>query len=170
MSDAFSELGNQADSLSVDLARHAETTGREFEAPLKEWALTAASVKKVMQARSVALLELETAAESVNMRSGKLKRLQATVNTPPDKITGAERDLQDANRKHDAAKEHYEYMKSQMAKELVRFQEQKANDLAKVMADFTKTQANNCRVVADAWGSLVPRLEQLQSQQAAGAE
>ena len=170
LGNAFSELGNQADSLSVDLARHAETTGREFEAPLKEWALTAASVKKVMQARSVALLELETAAESVNMRSGKLKRLQATVNTPPDKITGAERDLQDANRKHDAAKEHYEYMKSQMAKELVRFQEQKANDLAKVMADFTKTQANNCRVVADAWGSLVPRLEQLQSQQAAGAE
>lgn len=159
LGSAFAELGNQADSLSVDLNRYAEGTARDFEAPLKEWALTVGSVKKVMDARAMARLELETAAQSVNARSGKLKRLQATVNTPRDKVTGVERDLQDANRKHDAAKEHYEYIMSQMSKELARFQEQKAIDLATVLSNFTKAQASNCRMVADAWGALVPRLE-----------
>lgn len=164
VADTLSQLGEKADCISRLFRETSDTLGKSFEAPLKEFVRTVKAVKKVVADRSAALVAFQQARGEVDSRRTKLAKLRGTPGIKEEKVAEAERDLNDAQHKADAAKQAYEGIVQQMSAELVRFQRERSQEMAYVLRDFAVAQAQVSSDSARLWRSMIPGLAQADTQ------
>lgn len=162
LSDGFAALGNKSDCLSRFLLEEAAGLAVTFEAPLKEFVRTVKAAKATMADRSTALAALTQARADVDTRRTKLAKLRGTPGIKEEKVAEAERDLNEAQHRAEAAKQAYETIVQAMGGELSRFQRERAADMALVLRDFAVAQAQLASDTSKVWRSLLPQLSNLQ--------
>lgn len=162
LADGFLELGNKSDCLSRFLMEQATSLATSFEAPLKEFVRLVKSAKQTIQDRSTALAALTQARDEVDSRRTKLAKLRGTPGLKEEKVAEAERDLNEAQHKAEAAKQAYEGIVQSMSEELARFQRERAQEMSMVLRDFAVAQAQLASDTAKVWRTLVPVLSNLQ--------
>ena len=106
--DSFAALGDRADTISRLCRETSDRLAAGFEAPLKEFTRMVKAARKVMVDRSATLSAYQQARGEVDARRMRLAKLRGTPGIREEKVAEAERDLNDAQHKADAAKVTYE--------------------------------------------------------------
>ncbi|KAK9127831.1 hypothetical protein Syun_016628 [Stephania yunnanensis] len=132
---AFSDLGTKAEMLSAKLQKEAHNLLMNFEEPLKDYVRAVQSIKVSVFFYDKLML---TRSEKVGEAEIEYKEL---------KVEGEE------------ATRRFETIVHRMNEEIVHFQEQKTLDLGLAFHEFAKGQAQLANEIADAWRSLLPKLE-----------
>eukprot|EP01025_Chloroclados_australasicus_P045032 TRINITY_DN490_c0_g2_i1.p2 TRINITY_DN490_c0_g2~~TRINITY_DN490_c0_g2_i1.p2 ORF type:complete len:408 (+),score=54.36 TRINITY_DN490_c0_g2_i1:243-1466(+) len=166
LQEAFSQLGRHATELSRSTNEHAEKLNATFEAPLKEFYRMIRSVKATMVDRGNALNVVSQAQTEMENKSAKVARCKTTPSIPHNKIIDSQKELEDATKKHEQAKQSFADITSKMSSELARFQQERSTEMAAVLRDFAINQAKFAGDAAKEWGGL---LNQLQQDKANGA-
>eukprot|EP00250_Pteridium_aquilinum_P004186 c14415_g1_i1 orf=740-1681(-) len=153
---AFTELGCHSDLLSSKLGKHGQELMLDFEEPLKEYVRTVQSIKAVMANRALAFRQQRELTESARLKELNLEKFRVVQ---PHKVFEAEADLEETLIQSEEARKRFEMIVKSMQHEMVRFQEQRTQDLRVVFQKFAQTQAQLANDTADAWRMLLPKLE-----------
>ncbi|KAH8485347.1 hypothetical protein H0E87_026956 [Populus deltoides] len=143
---AFSDLGTKSEALSVKLQKEAHQLLMNFEEPLKDYVRAVQSIKATITERANAFRHQCELAETM-----KLKEINLYVLVPPFLVL-LKAESEEATRR-------FETIVRLMNEEIVRFQEQKTLDMGIAFHEFAKGQARLANSIADAWRSLLPKLE-----------
>ncbi|VAH65928.1 unnamed protein product [Triticum turgidum subsp. durum] len=175
----FSEVGSKSEMLSIKLQREADNLLFNFEEPLKDYVRAVQSIKATMLDRANAFrqhfdLDQERKYKELNLYvypekfilyyylenfssysycSEKMKFMN------PEKFTESETEFSELKAASEEATKRYEHIVSVMNEELARFQEQKTADIGLAFHEFAKGQAKLAKDIADAWRSVLPKLE-----------
>eukprot|EP01026_Neomeris_dumetosa_P010792 TRINITY_DN1399_c0_g1_i1.p1 TRINITY_DN1399_c0_g1~~TRINITY_DN1399_c0_g1_i1.p1 ORF type:complete len:431 (-),score=61.32 TRINITY_DN1399_c0_g1_i1:369-1595(-) len=168
LQEAFSQLSRHAGDLSHSTGQQAEKMHATFEAPLKEFYRMIRSVKAVMGDRSNALTQVSQAKIEMENKNTKVARLKGTPGVRHDKIIDAQRELDEATKKHEKAKQSYTNITSKMSSELARFQQERSVEMGTVLRDFAINQARYAGDAAKEWSSLLSKLQQISQKNGAG--
>ena len=122
-----------------------------FEAPLKEFARAVKAAKKAMVDRSDALAARQAARADVDARRAKLSRVRATPGVREERVVEAERDLQAAHAKAEAAGNAYAALVDRMNADLPRFQNERVEEMGYVLRDFAEAEGRAAAELARAW-------------------
>eukprot|EP01024_Parvocaulis_polyphysoides_P016853 TRINITY_DN17476_c0_g1_i1.p1 TRINITY_DN17476_c0_g1~~TRINITY_DN17476_c0_g1_i1.p1 ORF type:complete len:408 (+),score=79.78 TRINITY_DN17476_c0_g1_i1:90-1313(+) len=160
LQEAFSQLGRHAGDLSRGNGEHADKMYATFEAPLKEFYRMVRSVKQTMTDRATALTQVSQAKADMEAKNAKVARCKGTPGIRHDKIIDAQRELDEATKKHEEAKQKYIDITSKMSSELARFQQERSVEMASVLRDFAVNQARAAGESAKQWGTLLSQLQQ----------
>ncbi|KAH1227974.1 Sorting nexin 1 [Glycine max] len=136
---AFSELGMKSEILSAKLQKEAHQLLMNFEEPLKDYVHAVQSIKATIAERANAFRRQCELAETM-----KLKEIN--LYTP-------------LKAESEQATKTFETIVKLMNEEMGRFQEQKTLDMGIAFHEFAKGQARLANGIADAWRSLLPKLE-----------
>ncbi|KAA3455216.1 sorting nexin 1 [Gossypium australe] len=153
---AFSDLGAKSEVLSAKLQKEAHQLLMSFEEPLKDYVRAVQSIKHSLMKmlknyatigeRANAFRQQCELAETMKLKEINLDKLMLTRS---DRLKAAS---EEATRR-------FETIVRLMNEEIVRFQEQKTQDMGIAFHEFAKGQARLANSVADAWRSLLPKLE-----------
>ncbi|KAL9318221.1 hypothetical protein ACSQ67_014738 [Phaseolus vulgaris] len=141
---AFSELGMKSEILSVKLQKEAHQLLMNFEEPLKDYVRAVQSIKATIAERANAFRRQCELAETM-----KLKEINLYT---PDFAMQLKAESEQATNT-------FETIVKLMNEEMERFQEQKTLDIGIAFHEFAKGQARLANGIADAWRSLLPKLE-----------
>ncbi|XP_048549476.1 sorting nexin 1, partial [Triticum urartu] len=152
----FSEVGSKSEMLSIKLQREADNLLFNFEEPLKDYVRAVQSIKATMLDRANAFrqhfdLDQERKYKELNLEKMKFMN--------PEKFTESETEFSELKAASEEATKRYEHIVSVMNEELARFQEQKTADIGLAFHEFAKGQAKLAKDIADAWRSVLPKLE-----------
>ncbi|KQK10724.1 sorting nexin 1 isoform X1 [Brachypodium distachyon] len=152
----FSEVGSRSEMLSIKLQREADNLLFNFEEPLKDYVRAVQSIKTTMLDRANAFrqhfdLDQERKYKELNLE--KLKFMN------PEKFSESEMEFNELKAASEEATKRFEHIVSVMNGELARFQEQKTADIGLAFHEFAKGQAKLAKDIADAWRSVLPKLE-----------
>ncbi|KAE8689932.1 Sorting nexin 1 [Hibiscus syriacus] len=157
---AFSDLGAKSELLSAQLQKEAHQLLMNFEEPLKDYVRAVQSIKATIEERANAFRQQCELAETMKLKEINLDKLMLTRS---DRVGEAEHEYKEASHSLKAASEEatrrFETIVRLMNEEIVRFQEQKTQDMGIAFHEFAKGQARLANSVADAWRSLLPKLE-----------
>ncbi|KAJ6756079.1 hypothetical protein OIU79_028483 [Salix purpurea] len=153
---AFSDLGNKSEALSVKLQKEAHQLLMNFEEPLKDYVRAVQSIKATITERANAFRHQCELAETMKLKEINLDKLMLTRS---DKVGEAEHEYKELKAESEEATGRFETMVRLMNEEIVRFQEQKTLDMGIAFHEFAKGQARLANSIADAWRSLLPKLE-----------
>ncbi|KAF5954061.1 hypothetical protein HYC85_006917 [Camellia sinensis] len=148
----FSELGAKSEILSIKLQKEAHHLLMNFEEPLKDYVRAVQSIKREPML-SGSRCELT---ETIKLKEIDLNKFRLTRS---EKLAEAEREYEVLKADSEEATRRFETIVRLMNEEIVRFQEQKTLDLGIAFHEFAKGQARLARGIADAWRSLLPKLE-----------
>ncbi|KAF7818809.1 sorting nexin 1 [Senna tora] len=151
---AFSELGAKSETLSMKLQKEAYHLLMNFEEPLKDYVRAVQSIKATIAERANAFRRQCELAETLKLKEINLDKLMLTRS---DKVGEAQLEYNEA--KSEQAAKTFETIVRLMNEEIVRFQEQKTRDLGIAFHEFAKGQARLANGIAEAWRSLLPKLE-----------
>nr|ACF81480.1 unknown [Zea mays] len=156
MEKVFSEVGSKSEMLSIKLQREADNLLFNFEEPLKDYVRALQSIKATMLDRANAFrqhfdLDQERKYKELNLE--KLKFMN------PEKYAEAESEFRGLKADSEEATKKFEHIVRLMNEELSRFQEQKTADIGLAFHEFAKGQAKLAKDIADAWRSVLPKLE-----------
>ncbi|ONM36232.1 sorting nexin 1-like isoform X1 [Zea mays] len=156
MEKVFSEVGSKSEMLSIKLQREADNLLFNFEEPLKDYVRAVQSIKATMLDRANAFrqhfdLDQERKYKELNLE--KLKFMN------PEKYAEAESEFRELKADSEEATKKFEHIVRLMNEELARFQEQKTADIGLAFHEFAKGQAKLAKDIADAWRSVLPKLE-----------
>ncbi|CAL4953537.1 unnamed protein product [Urochloa decumbens] len=156
MEKVFSEVGSKSEMLSIKLQREADNLLFNFEEPLKDYVRAVQSIKATMMDRANAFrqhfdLDQERKYKELNLE--KLKFMN------PEKYAEAESEFRELKADSEEATKKFEHIVRLMNEELARFQEQKTADIGLAFHEFAKGQAKLAKDIADAWRSILPKLE-----------
>nr|TKW17863.1 hypothetical protein SEVIR_5G396200v2 [Setaria viridis] len=156
MEKVFSEVGSKSEMLSIKLQREADNLLFNFEEPLKDYVRAVQSIKATMMDRANAFrqhfdLDQERKYKELNLE--KLKFMN------PEKYAEAEFEFRELKADSEEATKKFEHIVRIMNEELARFQEQKTADIGLAFHEFAKGQAKLAKDIADAWRSILPKLE-----------
>ncbi|KAL6614121.1 hypothetical protein ACP70R_036391 [Stipagrostis hirtigluma subsp. patula] len=156
MEKVFSEVGSKSEMLSIKLQREADNLLFNFEEPLKDYVRAVQSIKATMLDRANAFrqhfdLDQERKYKELNLE--KLKFMN------PEKYAEAEMEFRELKAGSEEATKRFEHIVRVMNEELARFQEQKTADIGLAFHEFAKGQAKLAKDIADAWRSVLPKLE-----------
>lgn len=154
---AFSELGSQSELLSFKLQKEAQDLLMNFEEPLKDYVRTVQSIKATMADRAQVFRQQCELTEAAKLKEINVERLKAT--RQEHKVPEAEADYREVKAQSEEATKQLETIIGLMNDEILRFQEEKTLDLGFVFHEFAKGQAQLANDIADAWRSLLPKLE-----------
>lgn len=152
----FSELGAKSELLSVKLQKEAQHLLMNFEEPLKEYVRGVQSIKATIAERTNAFRQQYELAETMKLKEIDLNKLRLTRS---EKLPEAERDYEVMQTDSEEATRRFKLIVQRMNDEIVRFQEQKTLDMGLAFHEFAKGQARLANGIADAWRSLIPKLE-----------
>ncbi|XP_052173209.1 sorting nexin 1 [Diospyros lotus] len=152
----FSELGAKSEILSIKLQKEAHNLLMNFEEPLKDYVRAVQSIKATIAERANAFKQQCELAETVKLKEIDLNKLRLTRS---EKLPEAERDYEVLKADSEEATRRFETIVRRMNEEIVRFQEQKTVDMGLAFHEFAKGQARLANGVADAWRSVLPKLE-----------
>ncbi|KAM3333942.1 hypothetical protein ACQJBY_024145 [Aegilops geniculata] len=152
----FSEVGSKSEMLSIKLQREADNLLFNFEEPLKDYVRAVQSIKATMLDRANAFrqhfdLDQERKYKELNLEKMKFMN--------PEKFSESETEFSELKAASEEATKRYEHIVSVMNDELARFQEQKTADIGLAFHEFAKGQAKLAKDIADAWRSVLPKLE-----------
>ncbi|KAF7038742.1 hypothetical protein CFC21_048868 [Triticum aestivum] len=152
----FSEVGSKSEMLSIKLQREADNLLFNFEEPLKDYVRAVQSIKATMLDRANAFrqhfdLDQERKYKELNLEKMKFMN--------PEKFSESETEFSELKAASEEATKRYEHIVSVMNDELARFQEQKTADIGLAFHEFAKGQAKLAKDIADAWRSILPKLE-----------
>ncbi|XP_057962454.1 sorting nexin 1 isoform X2 [Malania oleifera] len=153
---AFSELGVKSETLSVKLQKEAHHLLMNFEEPLKDYVRAVQSIKATIAERANAFRQQCELAETVKLKEINLDKLMLTRS---DKVGEAEFEYKELKAESEEATRRFETIVRLMNEEIVRFQEQKTLDMGLAFHEFARGQARLANGIADAWRSLLPKLE-----------
>ncbi|XP_059668695.1 sorting nexin 1 [Cornus florida] len=153
---AFSELGGKSEILSVKLQKEAHHLLMNFEEPLKDYVRAVQSIKATIAERANAFRQQCELAETLKLKEIDLNKLRLTRS---EKMLDAEREYEELKADSEEATRRFETIVRLMNEEIVRFQEQKTLDMGLAFHEFAKGQARLANGIADAWRSLLPKLE-----------
>ncbi|KAG5052495.1 hypothetical protein JHK87_004693 [Glycine soja] len=151
---AFSELGMKSEILSAKLQKEAHQLLMNFEEPLKDYVRAVQSIKATIAERANAFRRQCELAETMKLKEINLDKLMLIRS---DKVAEAEHEYKEA--KSEQATKTFEMIVKLMNEEMGRFQEQKTLDMGIAFHEFAKGQARLANGIADAWRSLLPKLE-----------
>ena len=152
----FSELGAKSETLSVRLQKEAYQLLMNFEEPLKDYVHAVQSIKATMAERANAFRQQCELAETIKLKEINLDKLMLTRS---DKVGEAEIEYKELKAETEEATRRFETIVRLMNDEIVRFQEQKTQDMGVAFHEFARGQARLATNIADAWRSLLPKLE-----------
>ncbi|CAJ1968134.1 unnamed protein product [Sphenostylis stenocarpa] len=152
---AFSELGMKSEILSAKLQKEAHQLLMNFEEPLKDYVRAVQSIKATIAERASAFRRQCELAETMKLKEINLDKLMLIRS---DKVAEAEHEYKEATESEQATKT-FETIVKLMNQEMERFQEQKTLDMGIAFHEFAKGQARLANGIADAWRSLLPKLE-----------
>ncbi|XP_007027822.2 PREDICTED: sorting nexin 1 [Theobroma cacao] len=153
---AFSELGAKSETLSVKLQKEAHQLLMNFEEPLKDYVRAVQSIKATIGERANAFRQQCELAETMKLKEINLDKLMLTRS---DRVGEAEHEYRELKAESEEATRRFETIVRLMNEEIVRFQEQKTQDMGIAFHEFAKGQARLANSIADAWRSLLPKLE-----------
>ncbi|XVE61449.1 hypothetical protein DITRI_Ditri06bG0041100 [Diplodiscus trichospermus] len=153
---AFSELGAKSETLSVKLQKEAQQLLMNFEEPLKDYVRAVQSIKATIGERANAFRQQCELSETVKLKEINLDKLMLTRS---DRVGEAEHEYKELKAESEEATRRFETIVRLMNEEIVRFQEQKTQDMGIAFHEFAKGQARLANSIADAWRSLLPKLE-----------
>ncbi|XP_041025082.1 sorting nexin 1-like isoform X2 [Juglans microcarpa x Juglans regia] len=153
---AFSELGTKSETLSVKLQKEAHQLLMNFEEPLKDYVRAVQSIKATIAERANAFRRQCELAETTKLKEINLNKLTLMRS---DKVGEAEIEYQELKVESEEATRMFEIIVRLMNEEIVRFQEQKTLDMGIAFHEFAKGQARLANGIANAWRSLIPKLE-----------
>uniref|UniRef100_A0A061QU72 Sorting nexin-1/2 n=1 Tax=Tetraselmis sp. GSL018 TaxID=582737 RepID=A0A061QU72_9CHLO len=156
--DAFQLLGSKSEELAKTIQEETLQLGVKFEEPLKEFCRMVKCVKAVMADRSSALAMYQQCKQDVWAKRNKLTKLKGTPGVKEEKVSHAERDLNEATSNAEKAKEEYDVIVGRMNDELVRFQKERAADIGEVLKEFALAQAKLASDTAKAWQQVIPQI------------
>ncbi|KAG2602123.1 hypothetical protein PVAP13_5KG656400 [Panicum virgatum] len=156
MEKVFSEVGSKSEMLSIKLQREADNLLFNFEEPLKDYVRAVQSIKATMMDRANAFrqhfdLDQERKYKELNLE--KLKFMN------PEKYAEAESEFRELKADSEEATKKFEHIVRLMNEEHARFQEEKTADIGLAFHEFAKGQAKLAKDIADAWRSVLPKLE-----------
>lgn len=153
---AFSELGSKAELLSIKLDKEAYNLLMNFEEPLKDYVRAVQSIKATMVDRANAFKQQFDLVEATKLKEINLDKL---ILIRSEKAAEAEIEYKELKAESEEAAQRYEHIVKLMSEEIVRFQEQKTADMGLAFHEFAKGQERLAKDIADAWRSLLPKLE-----------
>ncbi|CAK8571363.1 unnamed protein product [Lathyrus sativus] len=153
---AFSELGIKSEVLSIKLQKEAHQLLMSFEEPLKDYVRAVQSIKATIAERANAFRRQCELAETMKLKEINLDKLMLIRS---DKVGEAEREFHELKAESEQATKTFETIVKLMNEEIGRFQEQKTLDMGIAFHEFAKGQARLANGIADAWRSLLPKLE-----------
>ncbi|KAJ4830112.1 Sorting nexin-1 [Turnera subulata] len=153
---AFGELGTKSETLSIKLQKEAHQLLMNFEEPLKDYVRSVQSIKATIAERANAFSHQCELAETVKLKEINLEKLQRSRS---DKVGEAEIEFKELKADSEEATCRFETIVRRMSEEIVRFQDQKTLDMGVVFHEFAEGQARLANSIADAWRSLLPKLE-----------
>ncbi|KAK4281677.1 hypothetical protein QN277_013140 [Acacia crassicarpa] len=153
---AFSELGAKSETLSIKLQKEAYLILMNFEEPLKDYVRAVQSIKATIAERANAFRRQCELAETMKLKEINLDKLTLTRS---DKVAEAQYEYNELKVESEQAAKTFETIVRLMNEEMVRFQEQKTKDMGIAFHEFAKGQARLANGIADAWRSLIPKLE-----------
>ncbi|KAA8516758.1 hypothetical protein F0562_017044 [Nyssa sinensis] len=159
---AFSELGAKSEVLSIKLQKESYHLLMNFEEPLKDYVRAVQSIKATIAERANAFRQQFELAETVKLKEIDLNKLRLTRS---EKMVDAEHEYEELKEDSEEAIRRFEMIVRLMNEEIVRFQEQKTLDMGLAFHEFAKGQARLANGIADAWRSLLPKLEACSSSQ-----
>ncbi|XP_028795549.1 sorting nexin 1 isoform X1 [Neltuma alba] len=158
---AFSELGAKSETLSIKLQKEqAYQILMNFEEPLKDYVRAVQSIKATIAERANAFRRQCELAETMKLKEINLDKLTLTRS---DKVAEAQHEYNELKVESEQAAQTFETIVRLMNEEMVRFQEQKTKDMGIAFHEFAKGQARLANGIADAWRSLIPKLESCSS-------
>lgn len=152
----FSELGAKSEILSIKLQKEAHHLLMNFEEPLKDYVRAVQSIKATIAERANAFRQQCELAETIKLKEIDLDRHRVTRS---EKLPEAERDYEVLKADSEEATRRFETIVKLMNEEIVRFQEQKTIDIGIAFHEFAKGQARLANGIAEAWRSLLPKLD-----------
>ncbi|GLT62706.1 hypothetical protein SLA2020_353230 [Shorea laevis] len=159
---AFSELGAKSETLSIRLQKESHQLLMNFEEPLKDYVHAVQSIKATIGERANAFRQQCELAETMKLKEINLDKLMLTRS---DKVGEAEIEYKELKADSEEATRRFETIVQRMNEEIVRFQEQKTLDMGIAFHEFAKGQARLANSIADAWRSLLPKLDACSSAQ-----
>ncbi|XP_072998766.1 sorting nexin 1 [Typha latifolia] len=153
---AFSELGSKSELLSIKLQKEAQNLLMNFEEPLKDYVRAVQSIKVTMADRANAFRHQYELAETTKLKEINLDKLMLMRS---EKAAEAEIEYKELKVESEEATKRFENIVRLMNEEIVRFQEQKTADMGLAFHEFAKGQAKLANEIADAWRSILPKLE-----------
>ncbi|KAM7531553.1 hypothetical protein LguiB_034963 [Lonicera macranthoides] len=153
---AFSELGAKSEILSNKLQKEAQHLLMNFEEPLKDYVRAVQSIKGTIAERATAFRQQCELAETVKLKEIDLNKLRLTRS---EKTADAEHEYEELKADSEDATRRFETIVRLMDEEMGRFQEQKTIEMGLAFHEFAKGQARLAKGIADAWRSLLPKLE-----------
>ncbi|KAJ4911683.1 Sorting nexin 1 [Raphanus sativus] len=157
---AFSDLGTKSELLSIKLQKEAQQVLMNFEEPLKDYVRYVQSIKATIAERGTAFRQHCELAETTKLKEVNLDKLMLTRS---DKVGEAENEYREIKAESEEATIRFEKIVKRMNEEIVRFQEQKTEEMGVAFHQFAKGQVRLANGVADAWRSLLPKLEAVSS-------
>ncbi|GMP84322.1 hypothetical protein CsSME_00037892 [Camellia sinensis var. sinensis] len=127
-----------------------------FEEPLKDYVLAVQSIKATVAERANAFSQQYELAETIKLKEIDLNKFRLTRS---EKLAEAEREYEVMREDSEEATRRFETIVRLMNEEFVCFQEQKTLDMGVAFHEFAKGQARLATGIADAWRSLLPKLE-----------
>ncbi|KAK3026713.1 hypothetical protein RJ639_041326 [Escallonia herrerae] len=153
---AFAELGAKSEMLSVKLQKEAQHLLMNFEEPLKDYVRAVHSVKGTIAERAAAFRQHCELAETIKLKEIDLNKLRLTRS---ERTADAEHEYEELKADGEEARRRFETIVRLMNEEMVRFQEEKTLDMGLAFHEFAKGQSRLANGIADAWRSLLPKLE-----------
>ncbi|XP_076911822.1 sorting nexin 1-like [Bidens hawaiensis] len=155
---AFTELGAKSEMLSIKLQREAHHLLMNFEKPLKDYVRAVQSIKGTIAERANAFRQQCELAEQIKLKEIDLNKLRILRS---ERMLDAEHEYEELKAEGQEATKRFEAIALLMNEEIVRFQDQKTQDLGRAFHEFAKGQARLAHAIADAWRSLIPKLDSL---------
>lgn len=153
---AFSELGMKSEIISGMLQREAQHLLMNFEEPLKDYVRAVQSIKATMADRGIAFRHQCELAETIKFKEIDLNKYRLTRS---EKLVEAEREYEALKAEGEEATRRFQTIVQLMNEEIIRFQEQKTSDMGLAFHEFAKGQAQLAHKIAEAWRSILPKLE-----------
>ncbi|KAL0736483.1 hypothetical protein Bca4012_012693 [Brassica carinata] len=152
----FSDLGTKSELVSIKLQKEAQQVLMNFEEPLKDYVRYVQSIKATIAERGAAFKQHCELAETTKLKEINLDKLMLTRS---DKVGEAEIEYREIKAESEEATMRFERIVKRMNEEIVRFQEQKTEEMGVAFHQFAKGQARLANGIADAWRALLPKLE-----------
>lgn len=153
---AFSELGAKSEIISIKLQKEAHHLLMHFEEPLKDYVRAVQSIKATIAERATAFKKQCELAETIKFKEIDLNKYRLTRS---EKLAEAEREYEMLKAEGEEASRRFDTIVRLMNEEIIRFHEQKTSDMGLAFHEFAKGQARLANGIADAWRSLLPKLE-----------
>ncbi|WOK96454.1 hypothetical protein Cni_G05161 [Canna indica] len=152
----FSELGSKSELLSIKLQKEAHNLLMNFEEPIKDYVRAVQSIKVTFADRANAFRQHCELAETTKLKEINLEKLNIMRS---DKAREAEIEYRELKAESEQATRKFETIVRLMNEEIVRFQDQKTADMGLAFHQFAKGQAKLANDIADAWRSVLPKIE-----------